>query len=59
MRAARGQAPFDVLITGASLADMATGELRPADIGLVGPLVASVHAPARAPTRPRFWMPPG
>jgi adenine deaminase len=45
VRAARGQAPFDTLITGALLADMATGELRPADIGLVGPLVASVHAP--------------
>jgi adenine deaminase len=45
VRAARGQAPFDILITGATLADMATGELRPADLGLVGPLVASVHAP--------------
>jgi adenine deaminase len=45
VRAARGQAPFDILITGAILADMATGELRPADLGLVGPLVASVHAP--------------
>ncbi|MDB5370358.1 MAG: adenosine deaminase [Roseomonas sp.] len=45
VRAARGQAPFDTLITGATLADMATGELRAADIGLVGPLIASVHAP--------------
>jgi adenine deaminase len=45
VRAARGQTPFDILITGATLADMATGELRPADLGLVGPLVASVHAP--------------
>ena len=45
VRAARGQAPFDTLITGATLADVATGELRPADIGLVGPLIASVHAP--------------
>ncbi|MDV7143469.1 adenine deaminase C-terminal domain-containing protein [Tropicimonas sp. TH_r6] len=41
--AARGDAPFDRLIRGATLADMATGELRPADIGLVGPLIASVH----------------
>ena len=45
VRAARGQAPFDTLILGALVADMATGELRAADIGLVGPLVASVHAP--------------
>jgi adenine deaminase len=45
VRAARGQAPFDILIVGATVADMATGELRPADIGLVGPLIASVHTP--------------
>lgn len=45
VRAARGLAPFDVLITGARVADMATGELRDADLGLVGPLIASVHAP--------------
>lgn len=45
IRAARGLAPFDVLITGAMLADVATGELRPADIGLVGALIASTHAP--------------
>ena len=43
IQAARGLAPFDVLITGAMLADEATGELRPADIGLVGALIASVH----------------
>lgn len=45
IQAARGLAPFDVLITGAMLADVATGELRPADIGLVGALIASVHPP--------------
>ena len=45
VRAARGQAGFDTLITGGNVADVATGELRPADIGLVGPLIASVHAP--------------
>ncbi|MCI0756755.1 adenine deaminase [Teichococcus vastitatis] len=44
VRAARGLAPFDVLLTGARVADMATGELRAADLGLVGPLIASVHA---------------
>ena len=41
--AARGRAPFDLLIAGGTIVDVATGELRPADIGLVGPLVASVH----------------
>ena len=43
VRAARGLAAFDVLITGGTLVDVATSELRPADIGLVGPLIASVH----------------
>jgi adenine deaminase len=43
--AARGKAGFDVLITGATLVDVATGTLRPADVGLVGPLIASVHPP--------------
>ncbi|WJR65416.1 adenine deaminase [Neorhizobium sp. CSC1952] len=41
--AARGAAPFDILITGGMLVDMVTGELRPADIGIVGPMIASVH----------------
>ena len=41
--AARGDAPFDVLIAGGTLVDMVTGELRLADIGIVGPLIASVH----------------
>jgi adenine deaminase len=41
--AARGDAPFDTLIVNGTLADMVTGELRAADIGLVGPLIASVH----------------
>ena len=45
VRAARGQAPFDTLLTGGIVADVATGELRPADVGLVGPLIASVHPP--------------
>ncbi len=43
--AARGAEPFDVLISGGTLVDVVTGELRPADIGLVGPLIASVHEP--------------
>ncbi|WHA43164.1 adenine deaminase [Agrobacterium larrymoorei] len=41
--AARGDAPFDILISGGTLVDMVTGELRKADIGLIGPLIASVH----------------
>jgi adenine deaminase len=44
--AARGDAPFDVLISGGQLLDVVTGLIRDADIGLVGPLIASVHAPA-------------
>ncbi|MBB2793560.1 UNVERIFIED_ORG: adenine deaminase [Rhizobium esperanzae] len=44
--AARGYAPFDVLITGGRLLDAVTGLIRDADIGLVGALIASVHAPA-------------
>lgn len=42
--AARGDAPFDRLIINGTLVDMVTGELRAADIGIVGPLIASVHA---------------
>jgi adenine deaminase len=49
VRAARGLAPFDTLIAGGTLVDVATGELRSADIGLVGPLIASVH-PSRSHT---------
>ncbi|CAN7647478.1 amidohydrolase family protein [Rhizobium sp. LjRoot98] len=41
--AARGNAPFDTLIINGTLVDMVTGELRAANIGLVGPLIASVH----------------
>ncbi len=43
--AARGDAPFDVLITGGQLLDVVTGLIHDADVGLVGPLIASVHAP--------------
>jgi adenine deaminase len=43
--AARGDLPFDILIAGGTLVDMVTGELRAADIGIVGPLIVSVHAP--------------
>lgn len=43
--AARGAGPFDLLITGGSVVDVGTCEVRPADVGLVGPLIASVHPP--------------
>ncbi|MFD1911035.1 adenine deaminase [Halodurantibacterium flavum] len=43
--AACARAPFDILLTGGIVADMATGETRAADVGIVGPLIASVHAP--------------
>src|SRR3954454_9379336 len=41
--AAQGSAPFDLLLTGGMLVDVGCGELRAADVGIVGPLVASVH----------------
>jgi adenine deaminase len=43
--AAQGHAPFDVLVTNGVLVDTATSELREADVGMVGPLIVSVHAP--------------
>ncbi|MGA0614380.1 adenine deaminase [Paracoccus sp. KR1-242] len=45
VRAALGQAPFDILLTGGQLVNVATSEIHAADIGIVGALVASVHAP--------------
>lgn len=44
IEAAQGRAPFDVLITGGTLVDVATLELREVDIGLVGAMIASVHS---------------
>ncbi|HTW99759.1 MAG TPA: adenine deaminase C-terminal domain-containing protein [Acidimicrobiales bacterium] len=41
--AARGRAPFDLLLAGGTVVDVGTAELRPADVGIVGPLIASVH----------------
>jgi adenine deaminase len=41
--AARGTAAFDLLLAGGTVVDVATGELRPLDVGIVGPLIASVH----------------
>jgi adenine deaminase len=44
--AARGDAPFDLLIRGSQVFDAATGRLRAADVGITGRLIASVHVPA-------------
>ncbi len=43
VQAARGRAPFDLLIAGGTVVDVITCELRAADVGIVGPLIASVH----------------
>ena len=45
--AARGLVPFDTLITGGSVVDVAMGRIRRADVGVVGELIASVHTPGR------------
>ncbi len=41
--AAKGDAPFDLLLTDARIVDMVTGEIREADVGIVGDMIASVH----------------
>jgi adenine deaminase len=41
--AAQGREPFDLLLCNGTVVDTATSELRPADIGIVGTLIASVH----------------
>ncbi|WP_116084575.1 adenine deaminase [Tropicimonas sp. IMCC34011] len=43
--AAMGRAPFDLLIRGGRIACPVTHTLRQADVGIVGALIASVHAP--------------
>ena len=43
--AARGDEPFDLLLTGGTVVDVGCGELRLADVGIVGPIVARVHEP--------------
>lgn len=43
IEAAQGRAPFDLLLTGGKVVDVATLELREADVGIVGPMIASVH----------------
>ncbi|WP_449557174.1 adenine deaminase [Huaxiibacter chinensis] len=43
VQAARGESPFDLLLTQVRIVDMVTGEIRDADVGIVGELIASVH----------------
>jgi adenine deaminase len=43
VKAALGEAPFDLLLINGKVVDMATGETREADVGIVGTLIASVH----------------
>ncbi|WP_273688317.1 adenine deaminase [Ketogulonicigenium vulgare] len=43
--AALGRAPFDLLLVGGQLVNVATSEIYAGDIGIIGGLIASVHAP--------------
>ncbi|HUO36056.1 MAG TPA: adenine deaminase C-terminal domain-containing protein [Candidatus Acidoferrum sp.] len=46
VRAAQGEIPFDLLIVDGTLVDVLTGELRKADVGVTGAMIASVHPPS-------------
>lgn len=45
--AAQGREPFDLLLAGGTVVDVATLELRAADVGVVGGMIASVHPRGR------------
>lgn len=45
VKAARGLRPFDMLVRNCVMLDMVTGRERAVDIGVIGPLIASVHTP--------------
>jgi adenine deaminase len=45
--AAQGHEPFDLLLTGGRIVDVATLEMREADVGIVGAMIASVHPRGR------------
>src|SRR5712692_425558 len=45
--AAQGKEPFDLILTGGRIVDVATLELREADVGIVGAMIASVHPRGR------------
>jgi len=65
IRSALGEDSFDVLLTGGTLVDVMTGELRRADVGITGAMVASVHPPgARQDAKITYdaegkWISPG
>src|SRR5688572_32437065 len=43
INAALGRIPFDRLLVNARVIDMVTGEIREADVGITGNMIASVH----------------
>ncbi|CAM3734232.1 adenine deaminase C-terminal domain-containing protein [Rahnella bruchi] len=43
VQAALGKIPFDRLLINANVIDMVTGEIREADVGITGNMIASVH----------------
>jgi len=43
VQAALGKIPFDRLLINANVIDMVTGEIREADVGIIGNMIASVH----------------
>lgn len=51
VRAARGDIPLDLLITNVTLANVLTGEMYPAEIGIWGGRIASVEPPGTQPRR--------
>ena len=44
INAALGNIPFDRLLINARVIDMVTGEIREADVGITGNMIASVHS---------------
>jgi len=45
VQAAQGYVPFDILLSGGQVVDVITGEIRAADVGVVGSMIASLHEP--------------
>ncbi len=45
VQAARGESPFDLLLIDAQIVDMATGEIRPADVGQFAAVSAAAADP--------------
>ncbi|MGA3090349.1 MAG: adenine deaminase C-terminal domain-containing protein [Terriglobales bacterium] len=53
--AAQGGTAFDVLITGGTVVDVITGELRLADVGITGAMISSVHPPGSRTDATLTW----